>query len=41
MKRSELNATIREMIVAELTMVDKMTTPDEAATIAKDDEKRY
>ena len=39
MKRSELKSTIREMIVAELTMVDKMTTPDEAATIAKDEKK--
>ena len=39
MKRSELKSTIREMIVAELTMVDKMTTPDEAAEIAKDEKK--
>jgi hypothetical protein len=27
------------MIIGELTMVDKMTTPDEAATIAKDEKK--
>jgi hypothetical protein len=39
MKISELKSAIREMIIGELTMVDKMTTPDEAATIAKDEKK--
>ena len=39
MKISELKEAIREMIVSELTIVDKMTTPDEAATIAKDEKK--
>jgi hypothetical protein len=39
MKISELKSAIREMIIAEVTMVDKMTTPDEAATIAKDEKK--
>jgi len=39
MKKSDLKSTIREMIVAELTMVDKMTTPDEAVEIAKDEKK--
>jgi len=39
MKKSDLKASIREMIIAELTMVDKMTTSDEAASIAKDEKK--
>jgi len=39
MKKSDLKASIREMIIDELTMVDKMTTPDEAAAIAKDEKK--
>ena len=39
MKKSELQKAIREMIINELTMVDKMTTPDEAAAIAKDEKK--
>jgi methyl-accepting chemotaxis protein len=39
MKISELKSAIREMIIGELTVVDKMTTPDEAATIAKDEKK--
>jgi len=39
MKLSEFKSAIREMIIDELTMVDKMTTPDEAATIAKDEKK--
>ena len=39
MKISELKSAIREMIIGELTIVDKMTTPDESATIAKDEKK--
>jgi len=39
MKISELKSAIREMIIGELTVVDKMTTPDEAAEIAKNEKK--
>jgi len=42
MKRSELSQQIKEMIVdvlSEVTIIDKMTTPDEIAQIAKDEKK--
>ena len=39
MKKSELKASIREMIIDELTMVDKNTTPDEANAIASNEKK--
>jgi len=42
MKRSELAHQIKEMIVdvlSEVTVVDKNTTPDEIAQIAKDEKK--
>lgn len=42
MKRSELAHQIKEMIVdvlSEVTVVDKMTTPDEISQIAKDEKK--
>jgi hypothetical protein len=39
MKISELKSAIREMIIGELTVIDGKTTPDEAATIAKDEKK--
>ena len=39
MKLSEFKSAIREMIIDELTMVDKMTKPEEATAIAKDEQK--
>ena len=42
MKRSDLAHQIKEMIVdvlSEVTVVDKMTTPDEISQIAKDEKK--
>ena len=42
MKRTELSQQIKEMIVdvlSEVTIIDKMTTPDEIAQIAKDEKK--
>ena len=42
MKRSELSQQIKEMIVdvlSEVTIIDKMTSPDEIAQIAKDEKK--
>lgn len=39
MKKSDFKASIREMIIDELTMVDKMTTPGEADSIARNEKK--